>query len=113
MYYWSRWTSIPTIEADNDETRDARPSWRETAPRLVAQRETRPVVVVTRNRTQPLSAPLAYRRERIQERDTSSGISLDVRRSTHAFSSATRSYSSASSVHDATTQPVLEAFRIK
>ena len=113
MYYWSRWTSIPTPENKADEIRAAQPSWRDTAPRLATQRETRPVVVVTRNRTQPLSAPVSYQRRRVQERSTTSGISLDVRRSTNAFSSDARAYTPAGSKHDATTQPVLEAFRTK
>jgi hypothetical protein len=109
MYYWSRWTSIPTT----DEAQEMQSSWRDTAPRLAAQRETRPVVVVARNRTQPLSTSSAYQRERLRERATTSGISLDVRRSTYAFSSATRSQTPASWQHDATTQPVVEAFKIK
>jgi hypothetical protein len=102
MYYWSRWTSIPTT----DEIQEVQPSWRGTSPRLAAQRETRPVVVVARNRMQPLSASSAYHRERLQKRTTTSGISLDVRRSTSTFSSATRSQTPASWQHDATTQPV-------
>ena len=113
MYYWSRWTSIPTTESRTDEAQEMQPSWRETAPRLAVQRETRPVVVVERRRTQPLPASFAYQRKRVQERATSSSISLDVQRSTHAFSSMTRSYTSASWQHDATTQPIAEAFRKK
>lgn len=113
MYYWSRWANIPTTENRADEIQEAQPSWRDTAPRLAAQRDTRPVVVVTRNRTQPLSAPVSYQRRRIQERATTSGISLDVQRSSHAFSSDTHTCTPASSVHDATTQPMLAALRIK
>ncbi len=109
MYYWSRWTSIPTT----NEAQEPQASWRNTTPRLVAQREMRPVVVVARNRTQPLSASSAYQRERLQERATTSSISLDVRRSTYAFNSATRTHTPASWQHDATTQPVVEAFKIK
>jgi hypothetical protein len=109
MYYWSRWTGIPTTETGYDEMKDTRSSWRETSPRLMTQRQTRPVVVVARNRTQQQTTSHAYQRAR----ETGSGISLDVRRSTHAFSSGTRSYPSASNVHDATTQPVLEAFRLR
>lgn len=111
MYYWSRWTSIPTTESRTDESQEMQASWRDTAPRLAVQRETRPVVVVERRRTQPQPAPFAYQRKRVQERKTSPGISLDVQRSTHAFSSATRSHTTASWQHDAATQPVLEAFR--
>lgn len=113
MYYWSRWTGIPTTETEADEVREARSSWRDTAPRLAAQRETRPVVVVTRNRTQPLAASTAFSRERSRERNTDAGISLDIQRSTCAYSSATRAYTPTGRQHEATTQPVVEAFRIK
>lgn len=113
MYYWSRWTGIPTTETRTDEVQEMQSSWRETAPRLTAQRETRPVVVVERRRTQPLPASFAYQRKRVQERETSPGITLDVQRSTHAFSSTTRTHTPAGWQHDATTQPVVEAFRMK
>lgn len=116
MYYWSRWTSIPTAETRTDEARRARPSWQDSTSRPVAQRETRPVVVMTRRQTQPLSAPSAYQRTRLRERETSPGISLDVRRTTHAFSSATRTQTPSGRQHDATTQPtqsVVKAFRLK
>ena len=113
MYYWSRWTSTPTTETEAEEARETRSSWRDTAPRLVAQRETRPVVVVARNRTQPLAASTAFSRERSREHTTESGISLDVRRSTYSYSSATRTYTPAGRQHEATTQPVIEAFRLK
>lgn len=111
MYYWSRWTSSSTTEEEtrSERTRETRPSWRDTAPRLVAQRETRPVVVVTRSRTQTRPVPFAYHQESSRERETGDGISLDIQRSTHAFSSATRSQN----WYDATTQPVIEAFRLK
>lgn len=113
MYYWSRWTNMPDTETEANEARETRSSRRETAPRLAAQRETRPVVVVARNRTQPLAASTAFSRERGRERDTESGITLDVQRSTYAYSSATRACTPAGSVHEATTQPVIEAFRLK
>lgn len=106
MYYWSRWTNIPTTETETDGSQEMHASWRDTAPRLEAQRETRPVVVIARSRTQPLKASSAQRRERI----TSSGITLDVQRSMYT---STRSHTPASRQHDATTQPVVEAFRMK
>ena len=109
MYYWSRWTNIPTIENADDEAREKQPSWRDTAPRLTALRETRLVVVVTRNRTQPQAASYAYQPERFQERDTDEGITLDIQRSRYA----SRALTPASQLYEATTQPVLEAFRIK
>lgn len=112
MYYWSRWTNISTTET-LDETQEKLPSWRDTAPRLAAQRDIRPVVVVARNRTQPLSTSFTYQSERFNGRETSEGISLDVRRSTYAARSATRALTPADQQHDATTQPVLEAFRMK
>lgn len=110
MYYWSRWTNIATTET-LEEMQEKLPSWRDTVPRLAAQRAIRPLVV-TRNRTQPLATPFTYQRERIG-RETSEGISLDVRRSMYASRSATRALTPASQQHDATTQPVLEAFRMK
>jgi hypothetical protein len=110
MYYWSRWTNIPTTETRVDESQETHyASWRDTAPRLEAQRETRPVVVVAR-RTQPLSALSTSRRERFQRRETSPGITLDVQRSLYA---STRSCAPAGRQHEATTQPVVEAFRLK
>jgi hypothetical protein len=113
MYYWSRWSNISTTETRTDEAQEKQASWRDTAPRLAAQRETRPVVVVTRSRTQPLPASSSYQRARFQERDTSEGISLDVRRSTYAARSSTRALTPAGQQHEATTQPVLAAFRLK
>lgn len=111
MYYWSRWTNIPTTETRVDEFQETHyASWRDTAPRLKAQRETRPVVVVTRSRTQPLSAPSTSRRGRFQEHETSPGITLDVQRSLYA---STRSCTPAGRLHEETTQPVIEAFRLK
>ncbi len=109
MYYWSRWTNITTDEM----VQESRSSWRDTAPRLAAQRETRPVVAIARNRTQPLSTSPACQRERGQKHTTSSGVSLDVQRSPYPTRSATRGYTPAGQMAEATTQPVVEAFRLK
>jgi len=107
MYYWSRWTNIATEESRAGETRIMHSSWRDT-DRQTALRETRPVVVVARSRTQALSTSFAPQRSRCQERGTSSRISLDVRRSrSYTTTSATRSHTSASWQPEATTQPVL------
>lgn len=106
MYYWSRWTNMTTTETRTDDAQDARPSWRDTDHRLTALRETRPVIVVARNRTQAPSTFSAYQRGRVSERDTSSRISLDVRRS-RSYTTAPHGLTPASWQPDATTQEML------
>ena len=113
MYYWSRWTNISTTETRTDEARESQASWRDTAPRLAVQRETRPVIAIPRNRTQPLSAPSVHQRERGQKRTTASSVSLDVQRSPYPTRSTARGYTQAGWQPEATTQPVIEAFRLK
>ena len=71
MYYWSRWTNMTTTDFAAETAQETRSSWRET----------RPVVVVARSRTQALSQSVGQPRGRVQVRDTSPHISLEVRRS--------------------------------
>lgn len=106
MYYWSRWTNITTTEVRTDDAQHTRPSWRDTDYRLPALKETRPVIVVARSRTQAPSASSGYQRGRAGERDTSSRISLDIRRS-RSYTTAPHALTPASWLAEATTQETL------
>lgn len=104
MYYWSSWTSNQTTITRTEETREGRSSWRDAEHRLEERRETRPVIVIARNRTQELS--LSRRGQRYQARETAPRISLDVKRQTHSFTSMTRSQELPGWRPEATTEEV-------
>lgn len=108
MYYWSRWTSNTTTLSRANETQGTRSAWQDTDYRLAAQRNTRPVVVLTRDCRRPRSTSSTHQRGRFSKRAISPRISLDVRRQTHPFGSAARWQTLAGVRPEATTQPVLE-----
>lgn len=106
MFYWSHWTTINTTTTETRDERKTYSSRLNTGYQQAMQAETRPVVVIRKSNAQVQSATAAYQQRQTRGRDTSSRISLDVKRQAYARTSATHTLSSTRWHPEATTETI-------
>lgn len=106
MNYWSRWTNNAAIAAHSaGEFRERRSNERNKGYVQGMLRETRPVVVVVRTQEKERLTSQPSQRGQERERETSSGISLEVKRS-RSYTSASYNQRMVHWQHEVTTQPI-------